>query len=101
DDFGVSMQVPGGWHGWLFSYWGDPTLIATTYEPSNPFYTGNVLNGMGSSDATIILGESASLQSLRWPAIDGPPQIGPNNLCVGCEVMDGGASPEPGRALYH
>jgi hypothetical protein len=76
-------------------------LIATTSEPSNPFYSGSILKGMGSSDATIILGESDSLQSLRWPTIDGPPQIGPDNLCVGCEVMDGGASPEPGHALYH
>ena len=98
DDFGISMQLPDGWHGWLYA--GDPTLVATTSRPANPFYAPQVGQNMGASDTTIVLDESTALQDLRWPAIDGPPQIGPDNLCDGCEVMDDGKPPAPGHVLY-
>jgi hypothetical protein len=100
DDFGISMEVPDGWRGWLYAL-GDQTLVATTSDPQNPFYPANVVQKMGPGDATIVLGAGAALQDLRWPAIDGPPQIGPENLCVGCEMMDGGRPPAPGHVLYH
>jgi hypothetical protein len=99
DDFGISMELPDGWHGWLYA--GEPTLVVTTSDPQNPFYAPDVAQKMGSSDVAIVLDEGTALQDLRWPAIDGPPQIGPQNLCVGCEMFDGGRPPPVGHALYH
>ena len=98
DDYGISMQLPGGWNGWLYA--GDPTLVATTSVPANPFYAPEVGQKMGPSDVTIVLDESSGLQDLRWPQIDGAPLIGPENLCEGCEVMDDGQPPAPGHTLY-
>jgi hypothetical protein len=100
DDFGISMEVPNGWHGWLYAL-GDQTLVATTSDPSNPFYPANVVQKMGPGDVTIVLGAGGALQDLRWPPIDAPPHIGPENLCVGCEMMDGGQPPSTGHVLYH
>jgi hypothetical protein len=99
DDFGISMSIPSGWNGWLFG--GDPTLVATTSQPRNPFDAPDVAQHEGDEDTTIVVDESTDVQSLRWPAIDGPPQIGPGNFCVSCEIMDGGDGPDPGHALYH
>jgi hypothetical protein len=56
---------------------------------------------MGAQDVAILLQGGGALQDLRWPEIDGPPQIGPENLCVGCEMFDGGRPPAAGHALYH
>ncbi len=99
DDFGISMQLPPAWHGWLYA--GDPTLVATTSTPTNPFYAPQVGRNMGASDTTIVLDENSDLaQDLRWPAITGPPQIGPDNRCTGCEVMDDGGPPAAGHVLY-
>jgi hypothetical protein len=100
DNFGMSMEVPDGWRGWLYAL-GDQTLVATTSNPQNPFSPANVVQKMGPGDVTIVLGAGGALQDLRWPAIDGPPQIGPENLCVGCEMMDGGQPPPAGHVLYH
>jgi hypothetical protein len=99
DDFGISMGLPDGWHGWLFA--GEPTLVATTSDPQNPFSAPNVAQQMGPTDIAILLEEGAALQDLRWPAIAGAPQIGPEHLCVGCEMLDGGQPPAPGHARYH
>jgi hypothetical protein len=97
DDFGITMHLPDGWRGWLYA--GDPTLIATTSDPAN-LYAPEIGRAMGPSDITIVLDEGTGLQDLRWPAIDGPPQIGPDNLCEGCEVMDDGQPPAFGHTLY-
>lgn len=32
--------------------------------------------------------------------LQGPPQIGPLNLCVGCEVMDDGQPAAEGHVLF-
>jgi hypothetical protein len=98
DDYGISMQLRDGWRGWLYA--GDPTLVATTSEPANPFYGPEVGRTMGPSDITIVLDVSTGLQEQRWPVIEGPPQIGPDNLCEGCEVMDDGQPPASGHTLY-
>jgi hypothetical protein len=100
DDFGISMRLPDDGHGWIYSYGDDPTLVATTADAQNPFYAPTVARGMGPSDVTIVLAESTAQEDLRWPPLDGPPQIGPTNLCVGCEVMDDGQPPAPGHVLY-
>ena len=102
DDFGISMQLPQGWHGWLYA--GDPTLVATTSSATTPFTNDfgapGVGQEMGPSDTTIVLDESDALQDLRWPQISGPPRIGSQNLCDGCEVMDDGRPPTAGHVLY-
>ncbi len=98
NDFGITMQLPPAWHGWLYA--GDPTLVATTSTPVKPFSAPQVGRNMGASDTTIVLDESAAIQDLRWPTISGPPQIGPENLCVGCEVLDDGGPPVSGHVLY-
>jgi hypothetical protein len=100
-DLGVSMELPDGWQGWLYSFSASaPTLVATTSEPQNPLYPRSVTQSMRSDDVAIVLEEGTTLQDLRWPAIDGPPQIGPENLCVGCEMLDGGQPPTVGHVLY-
>ncbi len=101
DDSGIGMTLPDGWQGWIYAFnTGDPTLVATTASARTPFYAPSVAKDMGSSDVTIMLAQSDSLQDLRWPPVDGPPQIGPDNLCAGCEVMDDGHPPAAGHVLY-
>ena len=99
DDFGISMELPDDWNGWLYA--GAPDLVATTADPQNPYYSASVEQRLGTDDVAILLEEGTALQDLRWPEIDGPPQIGPENLCVGCEMFDGGRPPGAGHALYH
>jgi hypothetical protein len=98
DDFGISMQLPEGWRGWLFE--GDPTLVATTSDPADPFNAPEVGQRMGANDVTVVVDESIAVQDLRWPPIDGPPQITDGNACDGCEVMDDGGPPASGHVLY-
>jgi hypothetical protein len=102
DDFGISMRLPSGWHGWLYA--GDPTLVATTSQATTPFTNDYGAPGvgrqMGSSDTTVVLDEGDALQDFRWPQTSGPPQIGSDNLCDGCEVMDDGTPPADGHVLY-
>jgi hypothetical protein len=102
NDFGISIRLPSGWHGWLYA--GDPTLVATTSDATTPFTNDvgapGVGQQMGMSDTTIVLDESDTLQDLRWPAISGSPQIGPTVRCDGCEVMDDGRPPADGHVLY-
>jgi hypothetical protein len=102
NDFGIGMALPDGWQGWIYAFnAGDPSLVATTVDPQNPYYSANVAQNLGAHDVAIMLEAGGALQDLRWPEIDGPPQIGPENLCVGCEVFDGGRPPAAGHALYH
>jgi hypothetical protein len=101
DDFGIGMALPDGWQGWIYAFnAGDPTLVATTATPRSPFYAPSIAEDMSSSDVTIMLAESIAEQDLRWPPVSGPPQIGPANLCLGCEVMDDGHPPAAGHVLY-
>ena len=101
DDFGIGMTLPDGWQGWLYAFnAGDPTLVATTASPRTPFYAPSIAKDMGSSDVTIMLAQSIAEQDLRWPPVDGPLQIGPANLCAGCEVMDDGKPPAAAHVLY-
>jgi len=91
DDFGILMALPdaGSWIYALQRRRSRPSSPRTA-DPQNPYYTGTSRRNLGAERCPIMLDAGGALQDLRWPEIDGPPQIGPENLCVGCEDVDGG-----------
>lgn len=101
NDVGIGMALPDGWQGWIYAFnASDPTLVATTARPRSPFFAPSIAEDLRSSDVAIVLAESRADQDLRWPPVTGAPQIGSENLCVGCEVMDDGQPPTTGHVLY-
>jgi hypothetical protein len=101
NDVGVSMQLPGGWDGLLYSYGdGDANLVASTTGPVG-FDWERPRAALGPSDIAIVMQESPALVEIEgWAPLQGPLAIGPYNLCDGCELLDDGRPPESGHVLY-
>jgi hypothetical protein len=101
DDVGVSMQVPGGWDGLLYSYGdGEANLVASTAGPVG-FDWERPRAALGPSDIAIVMQESPALVEIEgWAPLQGSLAIGPYNLCEGCELLDDGRPPESGHVLY-
>ena len=100
DDVGVTMSLPDGWNGFLYSYGdGMANLVATTGYADTLWPTANTSPGPG--DAAIVLQESDALVELQgWAPLSGPVSIGPFNICDGCEVLDDGRPPPSGQVVY-
>jgi len=100
DDVGVSMSLPDGWKGFLYSYGdGMANLVATTGYADTLWPTADTSPGPG--DAAMVMQESDALVELQgWAPLRGPVSIGPFNICDGCEVLDDGRPPPSGQVVY-
>jgi hypothetical protein len=101
DDVGVSMQLPDGWDGLLYSYGdGEANLVASTTGQVG-FDWERPRAALGPNDIAIVMQESpASVEIEGWTPLRGSLAIGPYNLCEGCELLDDGRAPESGHVLY-
>ena len=98
DEFGITMSPPAGWHTLLYA--GDPTLIVST-RPITALYWDASRDALGPHDVTMTLDESDALVEVEgWAPLAGPPAIGPDERCDGCEALDDGHPPAPGHVLY-
>ena len=99
DQFGIAMTLPAGWDGLLYA--GSPSLVATNAPTANLYVSSAVRRSLRPGQAAIVLEESNATADLQgWAPAELPITIGPDNRCDGCEVLDGGAPPEPGHVLY-
>jgi hypothetical protein len=101
DRFGLSMTLPEGWHGLLYS-WGDGSanLVASSVDAVDTDWE-TTRKALGPSDAAIVIEESQALVEVQgWAPLDGAVTIGPYNVCEGCELLDDGRPPAAGHALY-
>jgi hypothetical protein len=101
DDFGIQMELPETWHGFLFS-WGsgsEPILHAGT-RPLNDLYHGNARRELGTDDVFMLLAEDPTYLADYEP-VTVPVSIRSADLCPTCEILDDGTSPPAGHALFH
>ena len=99
DDVGVSMSLPGGWTGILYSYGdGIATLVASTSTVDLDMERTRA--SLGPDDASLVMQESAALVELQgWAPLQGPVSIDTSNLCDGCEMLEDGQPPPAGHVL--
>jgi len=99
DDFGIQMSVPQYWSRVLFA-WG-LSEGATLYAGTVPwdFAQGSSGQSLGSDDLFVILAESAAFQD-RFQPVTLPIELGPEDVCPTCEIMDGGKSPPADHTLF-
>ena len=100
DDVGVSMSLPAGWRGLLYSYGdGIANLVASTSTVDLDMERTRA--SLGPDDAGIVMQESDALVELEgWAPLEGPVSIDTSNLCEGCEMLDDGQPPPDGHVLY-
>jgi hypothetical protein len=99
DQFGIAMTLPAGWTGLLYA--GAPSLTASDAAGANLYESSVTRRDLRPGQVAIVLEESNGTADLQgWALAELPITIGNDNRCDGCEVLDGGAPPSPGHALY-
>jgi len=100
DDVGVSMSLPTGWTGFLYSNGdGIANIVASTSTAGLDLERWRA--ALSPSDAAIVMQESDALVEVQgWAPLQGQVAIGPSNLCDGCEMLDDGQPPPPDHVLY-
>lgn len=98
DDFGIRMELPEDWHGWLFSRGGIPQLHAGTL-PTTDLYDGtSVRPQMGTDDVFVVLVESDYLQD-RFEPVQLPIPLRWEDERASCEILDDGRGPPADHTL--
>jgi hypothetical protein len=99
DDFGIRMQVPDDWHGWLFSRGGIPQLHAGTL-PTTDLYDGtSVRPQMGRDDVFVVMVQSDAVQD-RFEPVNLPISLRREDECPTCEILDDGRGPPADHTLF-
>jgi hypothetical protein len=99
DDFGIRMQMPAEWHGWLFSRGGIPQLHAGTL-PTTDLYDGtSVRPDMGPDDLFLVVAQSIAVQD-RFEPVQLPISLRREDGCPTCEILDDGRGPPEDHALF-
>jgi hypothetical protein len=99
DEFGIRMELPDDWHGWLFSRGGIPQLHAGTL-PATDLYDGtSVRPRMGPDDLFVVLVESDAVQD-RFEPVQLPISIRGEDECPSCEILDDGRGPPADHTLF-
>lgn len=101
DDFGIEMELPETWHGFLFSWGGgsQPILHAGT-TPIDDLHHASAREDLGSRDVFVVLAENDGYVADYEP-VAVPVSIRTDDLCPTCEILDGGTSPPPDHALFY
>jgi hypothetical protein len=101
DDLGVTMTLPEGWHGLLYSYGdGAANLVVSSADAVDVDWEKTRAT-LGPTDIAVVMQESRSLVELQgWVPLQGHVAIGPYDLCDGCELLDDGRPPVPAHVLY-
>jgi hypothetical protein len=99
DDFGIRMSVPEEWSRFLFA-WGQSDG-ATLYAGTVPLDVaeGTLVPSLGPNDVFVILAESAAFQD-RFEPVTLPIELGSEDVCPLCEILDGGESPPADHTLF-
>jgi hypothetical protein len=99
DDFGIRMQAPDDWHGWLFSRGGISQLHAGTL-PTTDLYDGtSVRPEMGPDDLFVVLAQSIAVQD-RFEPVQLPISLRREDECPSCEILDDGRGPPSDHTLF-
>jgi hypothetical protein len=99
DDFGIRMEIPDDWHGWLFRRGGEPQLHAGTLATTDLYDGTSVRPDMGPDDVFVVLSESIAAQD-RWEPVQLPISLRAEDECPTCEILDDGRGPPPGHTLF-
>jgi len=99
DDFGIRMELPDHWHGWLFSRGAIPQLHAGTL-PITDLYDGtSVRPQMAPDDLFVVMVQSDAVQD-RFEPIHLPVSLRREDECPTCEILDDGRAPPSDHTLF-
>jgi Tol biopolymer transport system component len=99
DDFGIRMELPEDWHGWLFARGPIPQLHAGTLSTTDVYNGTSVRRQMGPDDVFLVLAESDYLQD-RFEPVQLPITLRWEDECPTCEILDDGRGPPADHTLF-
>jgi hypothetical protein len=100
DDFGIRMDLPEAWHGFLFSWGGSEPILQAGTKPVTDLYHASARRDLDTDDVLILLAENYTYLADYEP-IALPVAIRTEDLCPTCEILDDGTSPHVDHALFY
>ena len=98
DDFGIRMDLPADWHGFLYSRGSIPQLHAGTL-PITDLYGTSVRPQMGPDDLFVVMVQSDAVQD-RFEPVQLPVSLLREDECPTCEILDDGRAPPADHTLF-